>query len=246
VNHAQLAARIKVDPGPVLFLDTCALFDLFRVGYSTRVPVAATLSAAAAIDLARRGRLWIVATSTVVNEFNNQADSQDLDLRKHIQESIDRQARLVGVLLLASDPTSDIAAVDRRIRAEYSALTASASSSNLATMLRSRAESLLGMATILREDVNCIKRASARQSRGLKPGKRGATVSNDCIIIETYLAFNERLANLGISTPSVFVSSNKSDFMSGSKWHPDLAPAARASKLRIVTDMARGLRALRL
>ena len=177
-------------------------------------------------------RVQIVVNSLVVHEWNQNKDEVEQEMKKwiiatdnRIQE-IHKTHEQIGSPLQTQAPTYD--------------------DPLLIDAFTSRSESLLGSSLVLEEDNACLISAIQRVKDKKRPSHKKEI--KDSIHLEHYLELSSRLRVLGYSQPSLFVSTNKSDFWKNENNprspHLDLEAELGAAQLKFYGSMAFALRHL--
>ena len=224
LNATQL---IVASPAPVIFLDTCAVLDIIRTPQRKEIQnnIVSVSRDFILKATANPKQIWIVITTLVNAEWNDNFPKIEEELIKHIKH-ID--SNLIDLRIVANDLLS-INTINPGRFAEL----------KLPELLRMRGKSLLDAAVILEENNDCILRARARCVLGKPPSKKGKQEYKDCEIIEHYLDFCRELCNNDFQEKCVFVSSNKNDFCDDTKkLHPILQDEFDTVRLEYAADIA--------
>ena len=70
----------------------------------------------------------------------------------------------------------------------------------------------LKVCTVVHQSDAVVSRAFARVNQARTPARRGKASMMDCVILETYIECLRELRGNGLTSPAVFVSSNKKDY----------------------------------
>jgi hypothetical protein len=240
MTPVEAANQILGLPGPIIFPDTCAIRDIFRSVKDLEVPGSLIESVSAIVDKAHRQELWIVASSTVGAEIAKQLDTAEQEVVGYLKIKREEEKRLRQIA--EAIPALALAAVGRGHTA-IPTMNETIEPETFARAMREVIESLIRIALLVDEDLECLNRANTRLNLGLKPGGTGGRGFPDCRIIENYLGLS-KLCALDPRRPHVFVSSNRKDFCLEKTvdWHPDLAQQAEPTGLFFVTDFSWALR----
>jgi hypothetical protein len=235
VTIDEVQDRILAQPVPLLFLDTCALLDVVRVGLEREssphriIPAAEQVAAKAGSS---PPELWLLSAAIF-----------DVEWKDNLQGVLDS---VVAHIARVDRSLVKLHAADRAIsssfpseRAGDPALPASAKPPQMAPLelpkrLAEVCERVLASMIRLSPDEQVLRAAHLRSMSGLKPADIGKREHPDCLIIETYFALCKSLRSRGFGARSAFVSSNKADFYGQGKPlrpHEDLAGECSAMSL---------------
>ncbi len=210
-------------PGPVIFLDTCSLLDLFRhddPSKQPRVPVEEVAAAAAllATVAAHPDAVHLIAPELVPGEFADHADEVERRFEAwpkahdENQDWIAAAAPLLGLTPPTPTPVRPLA---------------------LHSALRRLAEDLLARAAVLARDPTCLARAVARVIAKRRPSHKKEI--KDSMNLEQCLELSAALRLGGLTHLRLLVSSNTQDFADPvaprGRLHPDLQAEFAAAGL---------------
>lgn len=221
----DLCKEICQDPAPVVMLDTCAVLDVIRAPIRPKLPSGVVLAAQelTARTLALPRTAWIVATETILNEWQDHRDSITEEVLRQLRR-IDNEIEVARVVAGHSQPARVV------VQPGLGAL-------GLEVELRQTAQSMLDAAEVIITDEQAELRAGRRVQLGRAPSSKGKSEYKDCLIFEHYLALSQCLQTAGYGERRFLVTSNTSDY--GSPTAPDnpIAPELAAVGLQYVTDL---------
>ena len=209
---------------PVLCFDTCTALDLMRD--PTRDTVRAH-ERQAALDLLKAfndSEAVLLMAEQVRKEFNENNDGVEQEakqalenLRKQIQR-IDKVASVYGAVGQTNLDHLD----DHVIRSQEIA------------------NKWISAATLIQQGSDILSHAGHRVLEVRTPAKKGKDSFKDCVVIETYLDIVAKLRQAGLSTPTVFVSSNVKDYseVTGTRPQDDLAKEFETLNLEYTPNLA--------
>lgn len=218
---ATATAQFLTAPAPVFILDTCVLIDLFRSDPNRPLPVREELQAAA--DLLQYSQTRPVAAYVVVPEL----------VPREYEDNATKPTDAFEKWLVGYDEKSAwIAAVAGDFGAAWQLATLVAPLA-LASVCRKLADELLGTATHLARDTDCLERAMARVIEKRPPSHKNEI--KDSMNLEQSLELSRQLQQAGFPCDRVFISSNPADFAASetnSDLHPDLRADLAGAGLR--------------
>lgn len=182
---------------PVLCLDTCAVLDIMRDPTRDDIHIDAQEASLKLLDAAESDtRLTVLVAKQVCQEF--------LANVKGVQEEAQRALSKFRDLVYKLD--------------KLAALHGTAGQVDLSHLngyeIRGRkvAERWLKVATLVPGSQQILSRAFKRVNQTRTPARKGKDSMKDCVILETYIERIRELRENGLTTPVVFVSSNKKDY----------------------------------
>ncbi|MGH7812644.1 MAG: hypothetical protein ACREQI_01395 [Candidatus Binataceae bacterium] len=210
---SEAAQLILAQPAPLLFLDTCAVFDVLRLasereGQPERI-LAATERILAMASAPARG-LWILSASIIDTEWRDNVQTVIDGVRAHITR-VDRSLVKLHAAIRATKFTQaslrrgDPAAIEIGQLPQIEQF-------GLPERLLEICERIMASAVWLPPDDAILRATHLRSTDRRKPAARGKRETPDCQIIETYFALCRALRSRGFEERCVFASSNKSDF----------------------------------
>lgn len=219
---------ITTSTAPVLFLDTCAILDVIRTPKQESIQNAViSVTNEIFIKASREPKqVWIVATTMVINEFNEKLETVEDELVQHVKK-VDRELEKLRITANSLFSSSQIEPL------KFQNL-------KIPDALRKIADNLLETSIIIARENDCKLRAGDRVIDGKRPSQKGKEEYKDCEIIEHYLEVSRQLRNRGFKEKCVFVSSNKKDFCekNTTNIHPDLDTDFQEVGLEYVADIA--------
>ncbi len=196
MSIADAAAALAGDPRPVLALDTCVPLDVIRAGIRGQTDRIAECRRLSEIVVTAPERVQLVVTSLVLLEWSQNKDEVGAEATEWLADTdrrileIHRTWDRVGSPLPAPAPKYD--------------------DPGLVAALTSLGESLILGALVLEEDNACVMRALDRVKQKQRPSHKKEI--KDSIHLEHYLELSRQLHMAGYAQPTIFVSSNSSDF----------------------------------
>jgi hypothetical protein len=225
---AAALAHIRAHAAPVILLDTCSLFDLFRRDSTRQQPRVAAEEIGAAAELlqrvtARADAVHLVVPELVPGEFADHADKIEREFEAWLRFHDENQNWLAEATLWVGTALPSPVAVH---------------SVALPASFRKLAQDLLARALILDRDQTCLERAVARLIAKRRPSHKKEM--KDSMNLEQSLELSIQLQNAGFAYSRVFVSSNTNDFAeaaTSSRLHPDLQAEFMAASLEYFTSL---------
>lgn len=219
---------ITASAAPVLFLDTCAILDVIITPKreSIQNAVVSVTNEIVFKGATEPKQLWIVATTLVIDEFNEKLETVEDDLVQHVKK-VDRDLENLRIAANSLFSTPEIKPL------KFGEM-------KIPHTLRKIADDLLETALLIARENDCKLRAGDRVADGKRPSQKGQEEYKDCEIIEHYLEVSRQLRNKGFKEKCVFVSSNKKDFRekNTTKVHPDLDSDFKEVGLQYAGDIA--------
>lgn len=222
---ARLVDLIIHDPAPVVLLDTCALLDVIRVPHRDELQLD---SIEAALSLERRAQTvprgaWLIAAELVETEWANSCSSVVEESRREIAKLERRLDKLRSVAKHVL-PLEVIGPLDLgRLQVEE--------------FLKTAAQALIRMASIVTPDPDSVMRARTRVTTGVAPAARGRQEYKDCEIFEHYLSLGRALRAAGFHPDLFFVSSNTKDYGSPKELPAEVAADLQSARIEFVTSL---------
>ena len=185
-----------------LCLDTCVILDIMRDPARDDIRV---LDQAASLELLPEvesgKRLTALIAEQVRKEFCDTVDVVHEEAKTSLAKFRDQVSKLDELSTLYKSPGEvDLSHLN-----------------NHENRCRKVAERWLKAGTPVPQPSQILERAFDRVNRALAPARRGKGNMKDCVILETYLERVRQLRSDGITTPIVFVSSNKKDYAEPNK-----------------------------
>lgn len=219
MSIADATASLAGDPRPVLALDTCVPLDIIRAGIRGQTDRIGECRRLSEIVVTTPASVQLVVTSLVVLEWSQNKGEVGEEVTQWLAETDRRILEIhkswdgVGSPLPVVAPTY----VDP----------------GLIAALTSLGESLILGAVVLEEDNTCVMRALERVKQKQRPSHKKEI--KDSIHLEHYLELSRQLHAPGYAHPTIFVSSNSSDFWADkntpSQPHGDLRADLTAANL---------------
>ncbi len=194
----QLVARIIAQPGPVVFLDSCAVLDVLRAIHRTDTEPAVVHAVVKLLQpTTQADRIWLTTTELVLEEIgvNREAVVHELGAKLvAIENQIARLTTVAGCLV-SGHP--DPAALPDDLRDRIVSLT----------------DRLILACSIFSGSEICRLKAMNRVIHRSHPSpKPGKPQPKDCIIFEEFLELARQLRGGGRFEAMCFVTSNKGDY----------------------------------
>lgn len=204
---------------PVLCIDTCSLLDVMRDPQREKATQEERSAVLGLLDAAENGKLVVLVSSTVVQEYSQYCDQ----IQEETEQSIVRLQKLVerveGIdVLYGGRSGSGMHHLDEHhIRARSVAYRWE----NVAQRIE--------LVAIVEE------RAAKRVDRGIAPASRSGVTNGDSLIFENYLYEIGELRSIGHKGRAVFLSSNTKDYVHyvglTGDLHPDIRSAMKPHNL---------------
>ena len=182
---------------PVLFLDTCTILDIIRD--PTREDVLVQEHTAFVMMLSEiesKESFKAIIAEQVRSELNDRTESVQQETARAIRnfrEQFDKVSDLAALYGSSSNvDTSHLHGYEDRCRGIM--------------------DRWLKVCTVATQSDEAVSRAFARVCRARTPARKGKDSMKDCVILETYLEHLRDLRDSGLTSPAVFVSSNKKDY----------------------------------
>lgn len=204
---------VSQNPAPIIMFDTCSLLDIIRfpkIGcHKHRNIFLIHLLAKKEIS-----NVNIIITRTVMDELNKHLDATQNET-KTLLANIDKQhkelynaMKSLPHVIMGTYPAQNPILLETL---------------DIASKLRSLIEDVLNKAICLPNEKEVLTKAFHRVVLNKAPSKKGSS-GPDCVIIETYLTFINKLREINFNKQAYFLTSNKRDFCDiQTKIHPDLA-----------------------
>jgi hypothetical protein len=224
----ELVIEINKDKKPVVLHDTCSLLDIVRTPERDNI-IPGIISSA--IDFTSKSDIWLIASNIVNVEWNDNIDNVISGSRNAIRNLHKKASIFKGALDHA--PIVDKWAYNKLF-----------TSYELEEKLKDLSKSLLNNLTFIKEDADCLTRASIRVIKTIAPASKGKDEYKDCMIIEHYLELCRKLRDSGFSEQIVFVSSNKTDFGSPYDIKKPLDSEFSSVQLTYVSDLYQAAQAV--
>ena len=217
MNIAEAAFFLRVNPCPIICLDTCDFLDVIRSLEEDENPQALLARRLIKTLNAEPDRVKLVITSLVEHEWRQNVEASRKRAFAYLQETDQRIRRVldscIHVDIQSAGPSIDLARLP------------------LVQGLVVLAESLMNRAMIMEQDDSCIQRALSRVMDRRRPSHKGAI--KDSIHLEHYLELSRQLSQAVFTEPIIFVSANKTDFWDGPpQIHRDLKDELDAAGLQ--------------
>ncbi len=217
---------------PVILIDTCSFVDLFRRDERRAQPRLRAQEVRAAADLLDFAttfpdRSHLVVPELIPGECADHANREEAYFRKWTSFHDENQtwvfdvSTCVALILPAPQPIGP---------------------HDLATKLRTLADSLLAKAKVLARDQGCLERAVDRLISKKRPSHNREM--KDSMNLEQCLELSRRLQIAGFVKSRVWVSSNTNDFAqesTSSQLHADLRDEFTAAGLKYFTSLRAAL-----
>ena len=182
---------------PVLCLDTCTVLDIMRDPTRDDIRIDAQEASLKLLHAAESDtRLTVLVAKQVHKEFLDNVD----DVQKATRRALSKFRDLVYKLDELAALHGTAGQVDLSHLNDYE------------IRCRKVAERWLNVATLVPDSPQIHSRAFNRVNQARTPARRGKDSIKDCVILETYLERIRELRENGLTTPVVFVSSNKKDY----------------------------------
>ena len=182
---------------PVLCLDTCAVLDIMRDPTRDDIRTDEQKASFKLLHAAESGtQLTVLVAEQVHKEFLDNVD----DVQKEAQRALSKFRDLAYKLNELATLHGTAGQVDLDHLNGYE------------IRCRKVAERWLNVATLVPDSQQIVSRAFKRVNQPRTPARKGKASMKDCVILETYLERVRELRKNGLTTPVVFVSSNKKDY----------------------------------
>ena len=182
---------------PVLCLDTCTVLDIMRDPTRDDIHIDSQEASLKLLHAAESDtRLTVFVASQVCEEFLANVDNVQEETQRALSKFRDRVCKLDELAVLHGTAGQ----VDLSHLNGYE------------TRCRKVAERWLKVATLVPDSQQIVSRAFKRVNQARTPARKGKESMKDCVILETYLERIRELRENGLTTPIVFVSSNKKDY----------------------------------
>lgn len=185
-----------------LCLDTCVILDIMRDPMRDDVN---EREQAASLELLHAAkcdkRLTSLIAEQVRKEFCDKVDDVHEEAKASLARFRKRVSKLDDLAKLHGSPGQvDLSHLNNH---EY--------------RCRKVAECWLNVGTLVPQSEQIVNLAFDRNNQARTPARKGKDSMKDCVILETYIERVRQLRNDGITTPIVFVSSNKNDYAEPNK-----------------------------
>lgn len=220
---ADVAAQLRLDGRPILFLDTCSLLDVIRATYRCLDGCVQRAYELLGMASAIPPQCTLVVASMVPGEWNDHAQAVREEVEKHL-------AKLQNHAAYFHDACKVLGIIPGFGLSDYPRV-------GLADALHDLSQKLLDNAVRLDADSDCTNRGVARVVRKIPPSRQGGEVK-DCVIIEECLEVCRRLAGTGFAAKRLFCTSNTADYgIPGGSLHPTLATEFASIGLGFTTSL---------
>lgn len=194
---------------PILFLDTCVLFDLIRDVTRPDVQTHNLISAITLVTAAENGHtLTVVIASQVLTELENNRHSVEEEARSGLKKFRDQVSRIneVAIQFGATTTIDTTHLKDHVARASF--------------MLQRLSQ--VAITALAGPEIE--RRAMRRVVQALAPSRKGKESAKDCLVIESYFEIADELRAAGFVERIVFISSNTREYLESStkKLHTQL------------------------
>ena len=172
---AGLAAAVVAQPVPVMFLDTAAVLDVFRVPFRHELHPDIIESAVAAVNEAASEprSLWLLTTANVVQEIGGHRERVRQELVAHVESLNSSVHRFLSVA--------------KRVFPERRFSWPELAEIRLDQRILQIVDRLIDSAVIFRGTAECASRARTRVWEATPPASRGNQQFKDCEIFEEFL-----------------------------------------------------------
>lgn len=222
LSAEQLAARIRERPGPVMFLDACAVLDVLRAAHRSDVNVRVVQAAAKLLHpAAQADHIWLTTTKLVSEEVEENREAEVYELGAKLDAIANQIARVTAATGYLVPGHPEPTALPHDMRARIVSLT---------DQLVSACWVFCGSDGCSVEAMNRVRR---RRHPSPKPGKQQP---KDCLIFEEFLELTAQLRKGGLSEMILFVTPNKNDY--GDPIHGPIAEELAVFSARYVTNIA--------
>lgn len=225
----EAVAHIANCSAPVIMFDTCSLLDIVRfpkLGCHNH----RNILVAYMLGKVEVANVHVIITRVVMDELNKHLDVIQSETSILLRD-IDEQHKELH---------SAMKYLPNAIMGMYPGGNAvSLGDLEIALKLRKIIDGVLNKAICLPNEKDVLTKASHRVVLNKAPSKKGGS-GPDCVIIETYLAFVNKLREKEFNKEAYFLTSNKKDFCDAQKKiHSDLARDFEKLKIIYSPDLSR-------
>ena len=209
---------------PVLCLDTCSVLDILRDPTRRDVRRHDQAASLELLELAESGaEVRSFVTDLVCAEFRDNVQHVQDEAREGIRRIEEQVVKLDGLAALhGTQDTVDVSHWAGHVK-----------------RCRQAAERWLKASTVVNRSDQNVLDAFRRLTQARAPARSGKDSTKDCIILETYLELVRRIRAHGVTSPTVFVSSNTKDYTERGTTaiRSDVASEFRSLELKYAPNM---------